>query len=230
MAYRILIIEDEPAIREVLRAYLEKEDYEVVEAADGLEGLERFRERKPHLVILDLMMPGVGGFDVLSQLRIWSEAPVLILSAKGDEIDKIKGFDLGVDDYVTKPFSPGEVLRRVAVLLRRVYAPTADREVVVHGPFTLEIGEKTLYRRDDMIDLTPAEWQLMHVFMRHPNQVLSREQLVRLAFGEAYDAYDRTIDSHVKNLRKKIEVGDEPRYLRTKYGLGYVFGEVQDAD
>ena len=237
---KILIIEDEKEIRSIVGKYMEQEGYQVELATDGLDGLSKFNEFKPHLVILDVMMPIIDGFQVLSQIRQTSDVPVILLTAKYEEVDRLKGFDEGVDDYVTKPFSPKELVRRVNAILKRSYgslgtlnnsgagntiSPAFERGFLTLTPFKLDLGQQKLYKNHVEIEITSKEFLLLKVFFQNPNQLLSRDQLIEDAFGFEYDGFERNIDSHIKKLRQKIEVDSRnPQYLKTKYGAGYTFG------
>ena len=237
---KILIIEDEKEIRSIVGKYMEQEGYQVELATDGLDGLSKFNEFKPHLVILDVMMPIIDGFQVLSQIRQTSDVPVILLTAKYEEVDRLKGFDEGVDDYVTKPFSPKELVRRVNAILKRSYgslgtlnnsgsgntiSPAFERGFLTLTPFKLDLGQQKLYKDQVEIEITSKEFLLLKVFFQNPNQLLSRDQLIEDAFGFEYDGFERNIDSHIKKLRQKIEVDSRnPQYLKTKYGAGYTFG------
>lgn len=226
MEERILLIEDEAAIREIVTKYLQKAGYQVRGAADGFEGLEILQDFEPHLVVLDVMMPGIDGFGVLEEIRRMGEVPVIMLTARHEESDRLAGFDGGADDYVTKPFSPNELVRRVEAVLRRVYRIQTDHSVLTYGPLRLDLDARTLYKNQEQIHLTAKEFLIMEVMMRHLGQVLSREQIIEKAFGQLYDGYDRAIDSQIKKIRQKIETDTRhPEFLKTRYGTGYVMGE-----
>jgi DNA-binding response OmpR family regulator len=228
MRYTILVVEDQKEIRDIVMRYLAKEGHHVLCASNGLEALEIYQREKIHLLILDVMMPGIDGFEVLKTLRAVTDMPVIMLTARVGEEDRIFGFDLGADDYVIKPFSVRELVRRVSALLRRVYV-TAERQALVFDELKLDLGQMTLYRGAEEIPLTTYEFQLIKTFFEHPGQILSREQLIEAALGEDYDGFDRNIDSYVKRLRQKIEVDPKhPRWLTTKYGAGYCFGGQYD--
>ncbi|HCX64920.1 MAG TPA: DNA-binding response regulator, partial [Eubacteriaceae bacterium] len=203
-----------------------KEGYEVLEAADGLQALKVFAEHSADFVVLDIMMPGIDGFEVLAEMRKTSDVPVLLLTAKKLEVDKLKGFDLGADDYVVKPFSPKEVVRRVKAILKRTgkekNAKGAQRK---HVDLLLDTEGKILYKNGKPVDLTGKEYQVMEVFFLNAGRVLTRDQLIEKAFGYDYDAYDRSVDTYIKRIRQKI--GDDsknPNYIQTRYGQGYIFG------
>lgn len=223
--YSILIAEDEGQIREVVAKYLIVSGYIVIEAKDGVEALALFQEHRPHLLILDVMMPGISGFEVLKEVRLSSQVPVLMLTAKQDEIDRLKGFDLGADDYVPKPFSPKEVVRRVNAIIKRTYQIHSIKNTWRCGALKLDGDAQKLFVSEELVEITSNEFRILKVFFTHQGQLLTREQLIEDAFGEAYDGFDRNIDSYIKKIRHKIEVDSKnPQYLKTKYGAGYIFG------
>ena len=225
MPFKILIIEDEKNISEIVAKYLEKEGYTTLIANDGIEGLALFRDSNPDLVISDVMMPTIDGFEVLREIRLISDVPVIMLTAKQEEVDRLKGFENGADDYVTKPFSPKELVRRVMVILKRTYKAIEDKQVLIEGELKLDLNKQKLYKNEDEIDITSKEFQIIYAFFKNPRQILSREQLIELAFSNGFDGFDRTIDAHIKKIRHKIEEDTKnPKYLKTKYGAGYIFG------
>ena len=225
MPFKILIIEDEKNISEIVAKYLEKEGYTTLIANDGIEGLALFRDSNPDLVISDVMMPTIDGFEVLREIRLISDVPVIMLTAKQEEVDRLKGFENGADDYVTKPFSPKELVRRVMVILKRTYKAIEDKQVLIEGELKLDLNKQKLYKNEDEIDITSKEFQIIYAFFKNPRQILSREQLIELAFSNDFDGFDRTIDAHIKKIRHKIEEDTKnPKYLKTKYGAGYIFG------
>jgi DNA-binding response OmpR family regulator len=217
-------VEDQPEIRTIVEKYLLKEGYAVLSAGDGLEALALFNSSTVHLVLLDVMMPGIDGFEVLNEIRTVSEVPVIMLTARQSEVDRVRGFRGGVDDYVVKPFSAKELMLRVQRLLLRVYHE-ADEIVYRCGDLSLHAGSMQLYRGEAEIPVTTAEFQLLSAFFRNQGRVMSREQLIEQAYGTDYDGYDRNIDSYIKKIRQKIEVDPRhPQLLLTKYGAGYQFG------
>lgn len=222
--FRILVVEDEADISSIVMKYIEKNGYECQLAENGFEALELFSSQHFHLVILDIMMPGIDGFEVLARIREISDVPVIMLTAKEEEVDRIKGFEEGADDYVVKPFSPRELLSRIKVFLKRIYN-YSDEVILSSGELKLYTSSMKLFRKDEEIELTSTEFKLLHVLMRNMNQVLTRDQLIEMAFGMDYQGFDRSIDTYIKRIRQKIELNPkEPVYLKTKYGLGYVFG------
>lgn len=221
--YKILVVEDESEISSIILKYLQKNAYDFYLAENGIEALEKFSEQSFHLVILDIMMPGIDGFEVLKRLREVSEVPIIMLTARHEETDRLKGFQNGADDYVVKPFSPRELVERVKVLMRRIYN-TGDEVILISGEIKLYTSSMKLLKNDETIDLTSTEFKLLHALMRNVDQILTREQLIELAFGVGYDGFDRNIDTYIKRIRQKIETDPKsPMYLKTKYGQGYVF-------
>lgn len=227
MKYNILIVEDQPEISAIVLKYLDSEGFNTYIAKDGFEALSVFNNITIHLMILDIMLPGIDGYDVLREIRKISEIPVIMLTAKQDESDRLKGFDTGADDYVVKPFSVKELVKRVQTLINRIYH---DRQEIVYtcGDLKLHTHSMKLYRNDVELLLTSAEYSLMLIMFKNQGQVLSREQLIELAFGHSYEGYDRNVDSYIKRIRQKIELDSKnPQYLITKYGAGYIFGGEQ---
>ncbi len=221
---KILVVEDEKDISDIVLKYLVKNGYECKLACDGFEALELFSKETFHLILLDVMMPGIDGFEVLMRIRETSDVPIIMVTAKQEEIDKLKGFEKGADDYVIKPFSPRELVSRVKVFLKRVYNET-DEIVLRVGDLKLYTNSLNVTKGNTKLELTGTEIKLLLTFMRNKGQTLSREQLIDLSFGVDYDGFDRNIDSYIKRLRHKIETNPKtPEYLITKYGVGYVFG------
>ncbi|MEX1171545.1 MAG: response regulator transcription factor [Chloroflexota bacterium] len=220
---RILVVDDEPNILEVVRAYLVREGYEVSTAADGESALERARADAPDLVVLDVMLPRRSGFDVLRQLRAeGSRAAVIMLTARDDLVDRVAGLEIGADDYVTKPFEPRELVARVGAVLRRLAGPALVPSVRRYFDLVIDGPAREVMRDDASIGLTRVEFDLLAVLTERPGIVLTREQLGELVFGESFDAYDRTIDSHVKNIRRKLGARpDGESYIETARGVGY---------
>jgi len=222
--YRVLVVEDQLEIRSIVEKYLLKEGYDVLSAGDGFEALATFNENTVHLVLLDIMMPGIDGFEVLHEIRKISEVPVIMLTARQSEVDRVKGFRTGVDDYVVKPFSANELMLRIRRLLLRVYHE-ADEIVYRFESLSLHTSSMKLYRADEEIPLTAAEYHLLHALFKNQGRVMSREQLIEQAYGDDYGGFDRNIDSYVKKIRQKIEKDPRnPQVLVTKYGAGYIFG------
>ena len=227
MNRKVLVVEDQREISSIIIKYLENEGYDYQLAEDGLSALDTFSDDFFHLVLLDVMMPGIDGFQVLSEIRKVSNVPVIMLTARELEPDRIKGFDLGADDYVIKPFSPKELMRRIRSLFKRVYNESSG-QTIEFGDLKLNLGSMTLEKRGQTVDLTAVEFRLLKVFVDNRGIVLSRDQIINLAFGVDYEGIDRNIDSYIRRLRSKLEDDPgKPRYLITKYGAGYVFGGDQ---
>lgn len=224
MKYQIMVVEDQKEIREIISEYLKHEAYGVYMAENGFEALDIFNKNNIHLVILDIMMPGIDGFQVLEEIRKVSDVPIIMVTAKKEEIDRIKGFNLGADDYVIKPFSSKELILRVKRLLQRIY--NENEEIVYkYGDLKLFTKSMKLYKKDVEIQITAAEYNLLLVMFKNKGHVLTREQLIELAYGNEYEGYDRNVDSYIKRIRQKIEDDNKnPRILVTKYGAGYIFG------
>lgn len=224
MRYTVLIVEDQQEISRAVAKYLESEGYATLVAKDGFEALELFNSNEIHLTLLDIMMPGIDGFDVLKEIRKTSEIPVIMLTARAEEVDKLKGFDIGADDYVIKPFSVKEIVKRVNAWIKRTYHNTGEI-VYQFEDLRLYVKSMKLYKDEAEIPITVAEFGLLQVLFRNQGQVLSREQLINLAYGYEYEGFDRNIDSSIKRLRQKIEIDPKrPQILLTKYGAGYVLG------
>ena len=221
-APRILIVEDDAKTSASIEMYLRHEGYRTDVAWTGDEGLAQARSLKHDLVILDLMLPGMNGLEVCRALRASSKLPVIMLTALSTEADKLRGLDLGADDYVTKPFSPRELMARVRAVLRR--ADTAAEERVTSGDVALDPATRDVVVRGERVTLTTAEFHLLETFLRAPGRVFSRDELMRRAFGETYEGLDRTVDVHIKNLRRKIEEDRaNPTRIVTVFGVGYKF-------
>lgn len=224
MKYKILVVEDQKDISGIVSKYLDKEGYFCHIANNGFEALDIFNKNTIHLVLLDVMMPGIDGFEVLKEIRKISEVPVIMLTARTEEIDRLKGFKTGADDYVVKPFSVKELMLRIKRFIKRIYNEN-DEIVYNYGDLSLHTKSMKLYKGTDEIPITSAEYNLLLVMFKNQGQVLTREQLIELAYGSDYEGYDRNIDSYIKRIRQKIEEDSRnPQILVTKYGAGYVFG------
>lgn len=224
---RILIVDDEERILDVVKAYLEKDGFQVITALDGESALSIFKNEIIHLIILDLMLPKISGEEVCSKIRATSDVPIIMLTAKVDEDDRIDGITIGADDYLTKPFSTRELIVRVRALIRRTYRNTstlADYLTFNNNDLEVDIKKIIVKKHGHTINLTSNEFKVLIALLTSPGQVFSREQLVEKAFGINYDGFDRTVDSYIKNIRQKIEdIPKEPKYIITVYGLGYKF-------
>ena len=227
MPARILVVDDEVQIVRVLRGYLEQSGMEVLTAHDGREALRLARQEQPDLVILDLMLPEIDGMDVCRTLRRESNVPIIMLTARVEETDRVLGLELGADDYVIKPFSPREMVARVRAVLRRGLPDPEPPSVLELGELRLDVGRHELTLKSQPVELTPSEFALLQALMSSPGRVFSRAQLLEATQGEAFEGYERTIDTHIKNLRKKIEANPRrPKHLLTVHGLGY---KIQEA-
>ncbi|HBN86512.1 MAG TPA: DNA-binding response regulator [Clostridiales bacterium] len=225
MNEKILVIDDEVNLLKVLKDYLTIESYEVYTAERGNRAMELFREINPDFVILDLMLPDISGEEICKLIRKESDIPILMLTAKGGEEDKISGLYMGADDYLTKPFSPRELVGRVRAILRRTKG-TAVSDILEfgHGNLSIDIPKHIVKKAGEVINLTPNEFKILLTLAQNPRKVFTRSQLVNLAFGYDFEGYDRTVDTHIKNLRQKIEDNaKEPEYIVTVYGVGYKF-------
>jgi len=223
---QVLVVDDEPMVREVLARYLEAEGFGVVTAGDGEEALDRFEESRPDLVLLDLMLPRIDGFEVLDRMRTLAQVPVIMLTARGEETDRVVGLDLGADDYVTKPFSPREVVARVRAVLRRTGgdAPAVRDEPLVLGDLTIDPASREVTVREEPVRLTPKEFDVLHLMASNPGVVFSRIQLLEEIWDFAWDGDPSTVTVHVRRLREKIEVDPSaPERLVTVWGVGYRF-------
>jgi two-component system, OmpR family, alkaline phosphatase synthesis response regulator PhoP len=212
---------------ELIRLYLEKDGYRVQIAYDGGEGLELGRRRAHDLIVLDLMLPTIDGLDIARMLRTESKVPIIMLTARSTEDDKLLGLDVGADDYITKPFSPRELVARVRAVLRRTIDDREDQEAARFGDVVVDFVRHEALLRGARVHLTPKEFRLLATMAREPGRAFSRLELLEKVFGYDYEGFERTLDVHVMNLRKKIEPDPaQPRYVLTVYGLGYKFGET----
>ena len=234
----ILVVDDEPKIVQIARDYLVHAGFEVVSAASGAAALELITTTHPDLVILDLGLPGIDGLEVTRRIRQAGSLPIVILTARDDEIDKVVGLELGADDYLTKPFSPRELVARVRAVLRRVEASATPDGANAAGSVglirardvTIDIDRMRVDVAGSIVDLTPTEFQVLVALARRPGQIKTRSQLLDAVHGVAFESYERAIDAHVKNLRKKIEPDPRvPRYILTVHGVGYRFADDRDA-
>jgi DNA-binding response OmpR family regulator len=227
----ILVVDDEPKIATLARDYLEHAGFAVLTAGDGPSALSTIRQRRPDLVVLDLGLPGLDGLDVTRELRRDSNIPIVMLTARDDEFDKLLGLELGADDYLTKPFSPRELVARVRAVLRRADRPPATSELIHAGDVVLDLPRMRVEVAGTGIDLTPTEFQLLATLAARPGRIFTRAQLLDALRGVAFESYERAIDSHVKNLRRKVEPDPRrPRYVLTVYGVGYRFADDRASD
>lgn len=226
MAHRILVVDDEKKIVDIVKAYLEREGYSVTGAYDGKAALALARTEAPDLIVLDLMLPEVSGWDVCRTLRAESNVPIIMLTARDEDTDKIVGLELGADDYVTKPFNPRELVSRVRAVLRRAEGKAEKRGRIEYADLSIDVERHEAKRGGKLLELTPTEFELLTVLAEAPGRVYSRMQLLDRVQGDAYEGYERVMDSHIKNLRKKVEPDpDRPIYIITVRGVGYKLGE-----
>ena len=222
----VLVVDDEPKIVQLARDYLEHAGFAVVTAADGRSALDEVRRRRPDLMVLDLGLPRLDGLDVTREIRRESNLPIVMLTARDDEVDKLVGLELGADDYLTKPFSPRELVARVKAVLRRTERATGPGDVVRAGDLSLDVPRMRAELAGRPVDLTPTEFQLLATLAAQPGRIFTRSQLLDAVHGVAFESYERAIDTHVKNIRRKLEPDPrEPRYVLTVYGVGYRFAD-----
>lgn len=230
----ILVVDDEEKMISVIQNYLEQEGFKVLTALNGQEALNKVRTFSDiDLILLDWMMPGLSGIDVCKQVRQTSEIPIIFLTAKSEEFDKLKGLEIGADDYITKPFSMRELVARIRVILRRIQKnqstqpEESNKDLFVRGNITIDYAKRYVEVRGKAVSLTKTEFKLLTILIQRPGQVFSRLQLLEMVFGEEYAGYERSIDTHISNLRKKIdEDPSNPDYIQTVFGVGYKFGEL----
>jgi two-component system alkaline phosphatase synthesis response regulator PhoP len=227
---KILVVDDEPKVCDLVKAYLEKDGFDVILSGNGKDAVEKARMIKPDLIVLDLNLPGMDGIEVFRTVRAFSDIPVIMLTARDDEVDKIVGLQIGADDYVTKPFSPRELSARVAAVLRRYTDGTRPAGRLVSGDLLVDFERHEVKYRNEAVGLTAAEFKLLAVMARSPGRVFTRLQLMDSAFGETYEGYDRTIDAHIKNIRQKLAKigGDADNLVVTVRGVGYKLEESHE--
>lgn len=224
----ILVVDDEPKIIQIARDYLEHAGLTVLSALDGVAALAMARSARPDLVILDLGLPDMDGLDVARLLRKESNVPLIMLTARGEETDKLVGLELGADDYITKPFSPKELVARVRAVLRRVDASLANvgADIIRAADIVLDVPRRQVTAGGRPVDLTPSEFELLATLARQPGRIFTRAQLLDAIHGVAFESYERAIDAHIKNIRRKIEPNPrEPRYILMVYGVGYKYAD-----
>jgi two-component system alkaline phosphatase synthesis response regulator PhoP len=225
-AKKILVVDDDVKTVELVKLYLERDGCNVLTAYDGLEALRMFREQHPHLVVLDVMLPGINGVEICRILRNESDVPIIMLTARTRDEDKLTGLDTGADDYVTKPFSPGELAARVRAIFRRLPTERGPAEIRT-GDILMNFPKREVYLKGNPVNLTAVEFKILAAFLKEPGRVFDRVELIEKAFGYDFESYDRAIDVHVFNLRRKLEPDPKkPKYIRTVYGAGYKFAET----
>lgn len=225
MAYNtVLIVDDDIKLTKLLKTYFEKDGFAVLLAHEGTNVTSIVKERKPDIVVLDLMLPGVDGLEICRRVRRDNDVPILMLTARDEETDRLIGLEMGADDYVTKPFSPKEVVARVKAILRRTQKNVVQTEPIYAGELAIDLERHLVKKQGIIIDVTPTEFKILELLSTNVNRVFSRLQIVERVQGYAFEGYERTIDAHMKNLRRKIEDNPrEPRYIQTVYGVGYRF-------
>ena len=222
----ILVVEDEPKIARLARDYLERSGFRVVTAADGNSAVDVAQRERPDLVVLDLNLPGRDGLDVCRAIRRESDVPIIMLTARVDEADRLIGLELGADDYITKPFSPRELVARTRAVLRRVQGGAYRPDLVRVGELEIDLKGHRVSRKEEVINFTRIEFNLLTTLAQNPGKVFTRSELLNRLHGVAYDGFDRSIDAHIKNLRHKLEYDPvEPQYVLTVYGVGYKFND-----
>ena len=229
MASTVLIVEDDPHTVEVVRLYLRRDGHTVLTASNGKDGLRMAQEAAPDLVVLDLMLPEIGGLDVCRELRKESDVPIVMLTARVEEEDRVAGFELGADDYVTKPFSPRELAARIRAVLRRTAQDREDNSPsgLTYRQITLDTQRRTTSVGQTSLNLTPTEYRLLAMFLREPGRTFTRDEIINRVFGYDFDGFDRTVDSHVSGLRRKLDAAAKDRgYIQTVYGVGYRLNDV----
>jgi DNA-binding response OmpR family regulator len=221
MSRKILVVEDEGKIARLVRLYLEEAGFAVMVVEDGSQAMPAFRHEQPDLVILDLNLPGVDGLDVTRALRRESDVPLIMLTARTEETDRLIGLEMGADDYIVKPFSPREVVARVRAVLRRVEGTDHSQEAITAGDLTIDLPAHRATLGSVELDLTPSEFDLLAVMAHQPGRAFTRLQLLDATQGVAFEGYERSVDQHIKNLRRKTEEAGYPRFIRTVHGVGY---------
>lgn len=222
--YSVLIVDDDEKLVKLLQTYFDKDGFISYSANNGLDALVAVREKKPDIIVLDLMLPGLDGWGVCRIIRRDSDVPIIMLTARDEESDRLVGLEIGADDYVTKPFSPKEVVARAKVILRRTHKEMARYEPMKVGDLIIDLERHQVMKDAQLIELTPTEFKLLAILVANAGKVFSRLQIVEQTQGYTFEGYERTVDAHIKNLRRKIEVNPKaPRYIQTVYGIGYKF-------
>lgn len=222
MTPKVLLVDDDKDIAISLGSYLQESGFNVIIASDGLDAVNKFHTDPPDIVLLDIMMPNMNGLDVLRELRTTSTTPIILLTARNEEADTVVGLELGADDYVTKPFSPRELVARIRAGIRRVQQPKTPEDILTFSDIYMDLNTRTVTRKGTHLDLTRTEFDLLKVLMQNPLWVLSRARLIEDALGYSFEGFERTIDAHIRNLRKKLEPDPKnPTYITTVFGVGY---------
>lgn len=226
---KVLVVDDEPKIVDLVKLYLERDGYQVLTAREGQAALAAIRDEHPDLVVLDLMLPGISGLDICRSVRSHSSIPIIMLTARAEEADKLIGLEIGADDYVTKPFSPRELTGRVRAVLRRSATAKPKAERIEIGSLIIDATGHTVLCDTKLIDVTPTEFRLLWALASQPERVFSRGQLLESALENQFEGYERTIDAHIKNLRRKLNEASGRSCIQTVYGVGYRFVEAGNA-
>ncbi len=222
MSYQLLVVEDEEQLRKMICEHFASEGYITIEASDGEEALLLWEKYRPDLVILDIMIPAKSGIEVLKEIRMIDSTPVIMLTARVEEIDKLLGLEMGADDYITKPFSPRELSARVKAVIRRTNSSPIEKHILALGSLKVDIHRMEAYSNGHLISLTGTEFRILLIFMENPGQVFSRLQILERIYGDIYEGYERTIDTHINNLRRKMEAASiDDTLIKTVYGVGY---------
>lgn len=227
--YSVLIVDDDVKLVKLLQTYFEKDGCLTYAAGNGLDALHAVRERKPDIMILDLMLPGLDGLEVCRKIRKDNDIPIIMLTARDEESDRLTGLEIGADDYVSKPFSPKEVVARAKAILRRTNKEVVRSGYLSAGNLTIDLERHRVMKAGSVLELTPTEFKILELLAANGGRVYSRLQIVEQTQGYTFEGYERTVDAHIKNLRRKIEVNPkEPRYIQTIYGVGYKFAGEAD--
>jgi len=227
MGAKILVVDDEPKIVGMLKKFLASEGFTVKEAYDGVSALTSLEKERPDLVILDVMLPGLDGLEVLRKIRETRDIPVIMLTARSEEVDRVLGLGLGADDYVTKPFSLRELTLRIRAILKRAGGKDKSAKIITQGDLSIDVDKMEVTLKGNPVKLTKTEYQILLTLLSRPGKVFTREELLDAVSGESYEGYERTIDTHIWNLRRKIEKDpSNPEYIRTVFGVGYRGGET----
>jgi len=222
MPVKLLLVDDDPDLLYTLEKYLQKAGYTTVLANNGKSAIETFNTEKPDAALIDVMMPELGGFEVVKKIRSESDIPIILLTARSDETDKVVGLELGADDYVTKPFSPREVVARLKAIMRRGNQKRENPSKITIGKITIDKNTRSVIRENFPIQLTKTEFDILLTLMESPEQVFTRDQIIDKVLGYTYEGFERTIDAHIRNIRKKIEPdANNPDYIKTVFGVGY---------
>lgn len=226
MKYSVLLVDDDEKLVQLLKSYFEKEGFIIYTAYDGVTAIQIVREKNPSIMILDIMLPEMDGWDVCRKIRKDNEVPIIMLTARDEETDRLIGLEIGADDYVTKPFSPKEVVARAKVILRRINRVAVQKPAFHIGDLYIDFEKHQVSKNAELIDITATEFKILELFATHAGRVFTRLQIVEQTQGDSFEGYDRTIDVHIKNLRRKLEENPkEPKYILTVYGVGYKFTE-----